>query len=164
MLTDPKLRSQVDPCGISSGPADSPTRWMLSSSFLICCSSNAGRCREPARRQAMRRGSHTNPIPEKCAGEIGPSARPRSAETCPGRSISEAGSRVGRMAAPWGIYAERRIQNNALLLIEACNAIDEMKISAQNQDVQGDLYEYLLSHLNAGRAPASSARPATSSA
>jgi len=37
-------------------------------------------------------------------------------------------------------------------LIEVCNLIDEMKISEQNQDVQGDLYEYLLSKLSvAGR-------------
>lgn len=42
--------------------------------------------------------------------------------------------------------------NKPALLIEACKAIDEMQISAQNQDVQGDLYEYLLSKLNvAGR-------------
>jgi type I restriction enzyme M protein len=42
--------------------------------------------------------------------------------------------------------------NKPSLLIEACNAIDEMHISQQNQDVQGDLYEYLLSKLNtAGR-------------
>src|SRR5439155_10988456 len=34
------------------------------------------------------------------------------------------------------------------LLIEACKAIDEMQISAQNQDVQGDLFEYMLSKLN----------------
>jgi type I restriction enzyme M protein len=34
------------------------------------------------------------------------------------------------------------------LLIEACKAVDEMQISAQNQDVQGDLYEYLLGRLN----------------
>lgn len=32
-------------------------------------------------------------------------------------------------------------------LIEVCNLIDEMRISEQNQDVQGDLYEYLLSNL-----------------
>ena len=38
--------------------------------------------------------------------------------------------------------------NKPSLLIEACKAIDEMQISAQNQDVQGDLYEYLLSRLN----------------
>jgi type I restriction enzyme M protein len=42
--------------------------------------------------------------------------------------------------------------NKPSLLIEACQAVDEMQISAQNQDVQGDLYEYLLSKLNtAGR-------------
>jgi type I restriction enzyme M protein len=42
--------------------------------------------------------------------------------------------------------------NKATLLIEACSKIDEMQISAQNQDVQGDLYEYLLSKLSiAGR-------------
>src|SRR5436190_13885917 len=39
--------------------------------------------------------------------------------------------------------------NKPSLLIEACKAIDAMQISAQNQDVQGDLYEYMLSKLNA---------------
>src|SRR5207245_11746551 len=38
--------------------------------------------------------------------------------------------------------------NKASLLIEATKAIDAMQISSQNQDVQGDLYEYLLSKLN----------------
>jgi type I restriction enzyme M protein len=38
--------------------------------------------------------------------------------------------------------------NKPSLLIEACKAIDAMQISAHNQDVQGDLYEYLLSKLN----------------
>ncbi|MGG6270159.1 N-6 DNA methylase [Leptolyngbya sp. AN03gr2] len=33
-------------------------------------------------------------------------------------------------------------------LIEVCNLIDEMKIAEQNQDVQGDLYEYLLNKLS----------------
>jgi type I restriction enzyme M protein len=42
--------------------------------------------------------------------------------------------------------------NKAGTLIEVCNLIDQMKISEQNQDVQGDLYEYLLSKLSvAGR-------------
>ncbi len=39
--------------------------------------------------------------------------------------------------------------NKASLLIEACNLIDQMQISQQNQDVQGDLYEYLLNKLSA---------------
>jgi type I restriction enzyme M protein len=38
--------------------------------------------------------------------------------------------------------------NKPSLLVEACRAIDAMQISAQNQDVQGDLYEFLLSKLN----------------
>ncbi len=38
--------------------------------------------------------------------------------------------------------------NKPALLIEACRAIDAMQISAQNQDVQGDLYEFLLSKLS----------------
>ena len=38
--------------------------------------------------------------------------------------------------------------NKPSLLIEATKMIDHMEISSQNQDVQGDLYEYLLSKLN----------------
>lgn len=42
--------------------------------------------------------------------------------------------------------------NKPALLIEACKLIEQMQVSQQNQDVQGDLFEYLLSHLNtAGR-------------
>ena len=47
--------------------------------------------------------------------------------------------------------AELKI-NKPNLLIEACKLIDQMQIASQNQDVQGDLYEYLLSKLStAGR-------------
>jgi type I restriction enzyme M protein len=42
--------------------------------------------------------------------------------------------------------------NKPYLLIEVCKLIDNMDIAQQQQDVQGDLYEYLLSKLNtAGR-------------
>jgi len=42
--------------------------------------------------------------------------------------------------------------NKPSLLIEVCKLIDKMEISQRNQDMQGDLYEYLLSKLNtAGR-------------
>jgi type I restriction enzyme M protein len=42
--------------------------------------------------------------------------------------------------------------NKPETLISVCKLIDQMKISEQNQDVQGDLYEYLLSKLSvAGR-------------
>ena len=39
--------------------------------------------------------------------------------------------------------------NKLATLIEVCNLIDERKISEQNQDVQGDLYKYLLVALSA---------------
>src|SRR5207248_7421758 len=57
---------------------------------------------------------------------------------------------LGARAGSFGEHmanAEFKI-NKASLLIEACRAIDAMQISAQNQDVQGDLYEYLLGRLN----------------
>lgn len=42
--------------------------------------------------------------------------------------------------------------NKSNLLVEAVKKIDAMEISQQNQDVQGDLYEYMLSYLQqAGR-------------
>jgi type I restriction enzyme M protein len=41
--------------------------------------------------------------------------------------------------------------NKPSLLIEAAKAIEAMKISQQNQDVQGDLYEYLLSKLTTAK-------------
>ena len=47
--------------------------------------------------------------------------------------------------------AESKI-NKASMLIEVCKIIDGMNIAQQNQDVQGDLYEYMLGKLDqAGR-------------
>jgi type I restriction enzyme M protein len=56
------------------------------------------------------------------------------------------GSRAGSFGEQME-NAEFKI-NKPALLIEACRAIEAMDISGQNQDVQGDLYEYLLSKLN----------------
>jgi type I restriction enzyme M protein len=57
---------------------------------------------------------------------------------------------LGDRAGSFGEHmsnAEFKI-NKPSLLIEACRAIEAMHISSQNQDVQGDLYEYLLARLN----------------
>src|SRR6266700_5465968 len=57
---------------------------------------------------------------------------------------------LGNSGSSFELYmgsAEFKI-NKASLLIEACKLIDQMQISAQNQDVQGDLYEYLLGKLS----------------
>jgi len=55
--------------------------------------------------------------------------------------------------------------NKAGLLIEACNLIDQMKIAEQNQDLrQGDLYEYMLGHMQFAPCWGSSTGAADSSA
>jgi len=57
---------------------------------------------------------------------------------------------MGNTGSSFELYmgsAEFKI-NKANLLIEACKLIDQMHISDQNQDVQGDLYEYLLGRLS----------------
>lgn len=62
--------------------------------------------------------------------------------------------KLGESDSSFQLYmqnAECKI-NKPSLLIEACKLIDNMEIAQQQQDVQGDLYEYLLSKLNtAGR-------------
>ena len=60
---------------------------------------------------------------------------------------------VKTLGGSGGSFAEQMANaefkiNKPSLLIEACKAIDAMQVSAQNQDVQGDLYEYLLGRLN----------------
>ncbi len=61
---------------------------------------------------------------------------------------------MGQNGSSFQLYmqnAECKI-NKPSLLIEACKLIDGMEISQQQQDVQGDLYEYLLAKLStAGR-------------
>ena len=57
---------------------------------------------------------------------------------------------LGGQAGSFGEHmanAEFKI-NKPALLVEACAAIEAMDVSGQNLDVQGDLYEYLLSKLN----------------
>src|SRR5205814_7267018 len=60
---------------------------------------------------------------------------------------------VKSLGGSGGSFAEQMANaefkiNKPSLLIEACKGIDAMQISSQNQDVQGDLYEYLLGRLN----------------
>ena len=57
---------------------------------------------------------------------------------------------LGDRAGSFGEHmanAEFKI-NKPSLLIEACRSIEALNVSSQNQDVQGDLYEYLLGRLN----------------
>ena len=157
MLTDTKLRSQVDALWdkLWAGGLSNPMDAIEQFSYLLFFKrlDDAENQRE---RQAKRRGTEFQPgIPEEMRWRYWTKL-----------GAKEALEHVRGKVFPWfkgmdaaGGSFERYMQNaefkinRASLLIEACNAIDAMEISAQNQDVQGDLYEYLLGFLNtAGRA------------
>ena len=157
MLTDPKLHSQVDALWdkLWAGGLPNPMDAIEQFSYLLFFKrlDDAENRRE---KQAIHRGqTYESHMPEEM--------RWRYWTKLQG---AEALKHVRVKVFPWfkemgegGSSFERYMQNaefkinRPALLIEACNAIDEMEISAQNQDVQGDLYEYLLSYLTtAGRA------------
>ena len=156
MLTDPKLRSQVDSLWDKfwSGGLTNPLDAIEQFSYLLFLKrlDDAENARE---RQAKRRGAaYSAKIPAEMRWgqwtkyEAGKALSHLKETIFPWfRTLGEAGSSFERYMA----NAECKI-NKASLLIEACKLIDQMEISQQNQDVQGDLYEYLLSKLNtAGR-------------
>ncbi len=162
MLTDPKLRSQVDALwdkfwtGGLSNPLDAIEQF----SYLLFLKQLEER-ENAIERQARRRGESSKAIErrrripkdilwsywsnfeaEKALGHLKRNVFPELANLASYETSS------------YGQYmrnAECKI-NKPSLLIEACRLIDKMEISAQNQDVQGDLYEYMLSHMQfAGR-------------
>ncbi|MBN1304967.1 MAG: SAM-dependent DNA methyltransferase [Anaerolineales bacterium] len=157
MLTDPKLRSQVDALWdkLWAGGLSNPMDAIEQFSYLLFFKrlDDAENQRE---KQAGRRGEpYQSQIPEKMRWHYWTKLQ-----------AADALKHVREKVFPW--FKEMSIQGSSFqeymqnaefkinrpgLLIEACNAIDEMEISAQNQDVQGDLYEYLLGFLTtAGRA------------
>ncbi len=156
MLTDPKLRSQLDGLWdkLWSGGLSNPLDAIEQLSYLIFFKrlddaensaerlaglrGQAYRSRVPA---DMRWGYWTQLEAEKALAHVRDTVFPWF------RNMGAAGSSFERYMQ----NAEFKI-NKPSLLIEACRLIDGLQISAQNQDVQGDLFEYLLSHLNiAGR-------------
>lgn len=156
MLTDGKLRSQVDQLWnkLWTGGLTNPMDAIEQFSYLLFLK-RMDEAETERERQARLRGQDYKPkLPDemrwnqwtkKPATEalkhLKEQIFPKIA------SLSDGGSSFGRYMR----NAECKI-NKPSLLVEACRSIDEMKISSQNQDVQGDLYEYLLSRLNtAGR-------------
>ncbi|HOQ97904.1 MAG TPA: class I SAM-dependent DNA methyltransferase [Anaerolineae bacterium] len=156
MLSDPKLRAQVDGLWdkLWSGGLSNPLDAIEQLSYLIFF-----KRLDDAENQA-----------ERLAGLRGQQYTPRvPAEMRWGywRHLegAQALGHVRDRVFPWfrslggaGSSFERHMQNaefkisKASLLIEACRLVDELEISAQNQDVQGDLFEHLLERLSiAGR-------------
>ncbi|SRR6266851_353331 len=153
MLADSKLRSQVDILWdkLWTGGLSNPLDAIEQLSFLIFLKQLDER-EQDAERTAKRRGQKFKPLFSD------PKLRWSYWSQLPGdkalKTVREGVfpflKKLGKETGSFGEHmetAEFKISKPSLL-IEACKAIDEMHISQQNQDVQGDLYEYLLSRLN----------------
>ena len=167
MLTHPALRSQVDALWdkLWSGGHSNPLDAIEQLSFLLFLK-RLDEMEDAALRQAQRRGTkHKSLFP------AGPDGAQLRWSHWTALSAAEALKQIREKVFPFiktlggdgGSFAAQMENaefkiNKPALLIEACKAIDAMQVSAQNQDVQGDLYEYLLSKLNTAGTPFTSAR------
>jgi len=156
LLTNPQLRSQVDQlwnkffAGGLSNPLDAIEQF----SYLLFLK-RLDDAENAAQRQAKRLGQPFTPrVPALMRWSHWTNFQAEDAL----RHLKEVVFPWFRTLGQSGSSFERYMQNAECkinkpgLLIEACKLIDEMHISGQQQDVQGDLYEYLLSMLNtAGR-------------
>ena len=157
MLTDLQLRSKIDALWdkLWSGGLSNPLDAIEQLSFLIFLKQLDEREQDAERAARMRgnkseslsprtddgrklRWSHWSQLPaEQALRQVKDQVFP---------FLKNLGNRAGSFGEHM-TNAEFKI-NKPSLLIEACRAIESLDISGQNQDVQGDLYEYLLSKLN----------------
>jgi type I restriction enzyme M protein len=156
MLTDPKLRSQVDALwdkfwtGGLSNPLDAIEQF----SYLLFLKRLDDR-ENAAERQAKRKGKTYQPsVKKEMRWGYWTQMKAEDALSHLKNVVFPGLVELADVKSSFGEYmkgAQCKI-NKAGLLIEACNLIDQMKIAEQNQDVQGDLYEYMLGHMQfAGR-------------
>jgi len=153
MLTDPQLRSKIDALWdkLWSGGLSNPLDAIEQLSYLLFLKQLDER-EQDAERAARQRGKKLVPL--------FPDAKLRwshwsqlSAEQALRQVKDKVFPFLRNLGGKAGSFGEQMANaefkiNKPSLLIEACRAIEGMEISAQNQDVQGDLYEYLLSKLN----------------
>ncbi|MBM3190790.1 MAG: SAM-dependent DNA methyltransferase, partial [Chloroflexi bacterium] len=155
MLTDPKLRAQVDSLWdkLWTGGLSNPLDAIEQLSYLFFLRRLEDADNRAARNASLRGEPYTPRVPAEMRWSHWTQLR-----------AAEALDHLKNVVFPWlkglgaGSSFERYMANaeckinKPSLLIEACKQIDQMQISSQNQDVQGDLYEYLLERLNiAGR-------------
>ncbi len=156
MLTDPKLRSQVDALwdkfwtGGLSNPLDAIEQF----SYLLFLKRLDDR-ENAAERQARRKGTeYQAKVPNEMRWSVWKQMPAEAMLKHLKTVVFPQMTSLSNGESSFGEYmkgAECKI-NKPGLLVEAVNLIDEMKIAEQNQDVQGDLYEYMLGHMQfAGR-------------
>src|SRR5919108_3037511 len=156
MLTDPKLRSQVDALWDKfwTGGLANPLDAIEQFSYLLFLKRLDDR-ENAAERQSKRKGITYQPkVPTEMRWGYWTKLKAEEALSHLKGEVFPWLRQLGESGSSFEVYmksAECKI-NRPSLLIEACNLIDQMQISQQNQDVQGDLYEYMLGHLQfAGR-------------
>ncbi|MBN1889084.1 MAG: N-6 DNA methylase [Thermoflexales bacterium] len=156
MLTDPKLRSQVDQLWdkLWTGGLTNPMDAIEQLSYLIFLK-RLDDVENHQERQAQRRGqAYRSRIPAEMRWGQWTQLKAEDALRVLKERVFPWFRQLGDEGSSFERYmknAECKI-NRPSLLIEACKTIDQIQLSSQNQDVQGDLYEYLLSKLNiAGR-------------
>jgi len=157
MLTDPKLRSQVDALWDKfwTGGLANPLDAIEQFSYLLFLKRLDDR-ENAAERQARRKGdaAHRPDIPPEMRWSVWKQMKAEEMLKHLKTVIFPKLATLSDGDSSFSQYmkgAECKI-NKPSLLVEAVNLIDEMRISEQNQDVQGDLYEYLLAKLSvAGR-------------
>lgn len=157
MLTDTQLRSQVDALWdkLWAGGLSNPMDSIEQLSYLLFLKQLDER-EQDAERAARLRGKAFEPLfPDTDEGhqlrwsywsQLPAGAALAHVKDKVFPFLKTLGDRAGSFAEHMA-NAEFKI-NKASLLIEACRSIEAMNISSQNQDVQGDLYEYLLGRLN----------------
>lgn len=157
MLTDSKLRSQVNAVWnkLHSGGLPNPLDSIEQLSYLLFLKRTDDE--EKQREQNARlRGQEFEPLfaDEKLRWGYWTNLPAAEALKHVKEKVFPALKQIGSGESSFAIQmenAEFKI-NKANLLVEVCKEIDAMQISQYNHDVQGDLYEYLLGHLNiAGR-------------
>src|SRR5436309_2891325 len=156
MLTDSQLRFRIDVLWdkLWSGGLSNPMDAIEQLSFLLFLKQLAARAQGTER--AGRRGKKSEPLFPKT--DEGQKLRWSHWSQLPAEKplkhvkehvfpfLKDLGTKAGSFGEHMA-NAEFKI-NKSSLLIEACKAIESLDISGQNQDVQGDLYEYLLGRLN----------------
>ncbi|MCC6607878.1 MAG: N-6 DNA methylase [Anaerolineae bacterium] len=156
MLTDAKLKSQVDALWdkLWTGGLSNPLDAIEQLSYLLFLK-RLDDAENQRQRQAQRRGQpYTPQLPDELRWSIWTQKKAADALTHLKQVVFPQLRNFGPEGSSFRRYmanAECKI-NRPNLLIEACKLIDQMQIAGQQQDVQGDMYEYLLGHLStAGR-------------
>lgn len=156
MLTDAKLKSQIDGlwAKLWTGGLTNPMDAIEQFSYLLFMK-RLDETETQREKQARRRGEPYKPhLETELRWQHWTKMRAADALTHVKTKVFPKLREMGGEGSSFRRYmanAEFKI-NKPALLIEACNLIDQMHISEQQQDVQGDLYEYMLSHLStAGR-------------